>query len=243
MVYAANAQEWSSAAAIGWHTLVSSNGPEPPPRLVVAACRRRWAPPMMLVAQRARSVPSTLWSVCLQLRSSVEVTRRHAGTVARSPPGRRASGSRYRALGARTSVTAADQTGAEGLRGGVLLRGRGGGGGSRVDASAGQPACLSSGACKFAHESAASMPPSMQVPCAARPRCRRLLSSRCQAGGAAQADSTKGDGLKARIAANFDQLFVTVEGKQYISVEKVGCQAAGWGQVLGSGLVACIAQG
>lgn len=55
-----------------------------------------------------------------------------------------------------------------------------------------------------------------------RPR-RRPLPSRCQAGSAAQ----PGESLKARIAGNFDQLFVTMEGKQYISVEKVGGRGRG----------------
>ncbi|PRW55971.1 apolipo B-100 [Chlorella sorokiniana] len=64
---------------------------------------------------------------------------------------------------------------------------------------------------------------------AARPACphRRSLPSRCQAGPAAQSS----DGLKARIAASFDQLIVTLEGKQYVSVDKLLdlCAAEGQG--------------
>lgn len=57
---------------------------------------------------------------------------------------------------------------------------------------------------------------------------RRTLPSRCQAAPAAQPSES----LKARIAANFDQLFVTLEGKQYISVEKLLdlCAAHGEGR-------------
>lgn len=62
----------------------------------------------------------------------------------------------------------------------------------------------------------------LQAPWPARPR-RRPLPSRCQAGSAAQ----PGESLKARIASSFDQLFVTMEGKQYISVEKVGGLVSG----------------
>lgn len=53
---------------------------------------------------------------------------------------------------------------------------------------------------------------------------RRTLPSRCQAAPAA----LPSESLKARIAANFDQLFVTLEGKQYISVEKVCCMGVAW---------------
>ncbi|KAI7843960.1 hypothetical protein COHA_002498 [Chlorella ohadii] len=66
-----------------------------------------------------------------------------------------------------------------------------------------------------------------RAPCPARPR-RRPLPSRCQAGPTAQL----GESLKARIAGSFDQLFVTMEGKQYISVEKLldVCAAHGEGR-------------